>query len=650
MDRPRRVLIIGLDAPIAHRIHDYARRGFLPTFKRLMDGGVYAENYLVPYPTVTPENWTTIATGANIGTHGITGFTIHLPGEDLDKARSAWDTSLCKAEYIWESAERAGMRSIIINWPCSYPATVKGGCQLGGTGLAMNEWRTERGILYRADLSDGQLFTTEDLPFSNKITVRRAAGWRGVNQSAGDLEAELKLRYSICRKAGKAGEELSKVRSPERWYMLIQCRDGCYDRVTVSRSKDVGEALAVLLVGEWSETIIEEFETEDGVVRGAFKLKLLELSRDGRKVSLLVTPICNLNFYTHPKDLSEEVAKVNPLALPSHIFFDGFSWGWYDEETFIELVDMEHKWFVDAATHLMRSREWSLLLIHMHAPDWMYHYAAPLERWDPSSMEYEGRDKAEAYERVELMVYKSIDRAIGKILEEAGEDVLVVIVSDHGARAKGYNFSPIEPLKRAGLLTLKETQGGVSIDLERSKAIPAYGPWIYVNLKGRYSHGIVDPSEYGRVQDEIIDALYSYVDPETGERPVALAVKKRDARLLGLYGDRVGDVIYAVRDDYGGHHGQLPTCEYGIGSLKGLLIMAGPGIKRGYTLKGTVHATDIVPTICQLTGIPLPRDAEGRVIYQALEDHRAATAGGEEAEEGGRKRPGEVLGTFQVES
>jgi arylsulfatase A-like enzyme len=57
-----------------------------------------------------------------------------------------------------------------------------------------------------------------------------------------------------------------------------------------------------------------------------------------------------------------------------------------------------------------------------------------------------------------------------------------------------------------------------------------------------------------------------------------------------------------------------------MGSMRGLLIMAGPGIHQGRTLSRTVWLTDIAPTICYLAEIPIPRQAEGGVIYQALED------------------------------
>jgi arylsulfatase A-like enzyme len=57
-----------------------------------------------------------------------------------------------------------------------------------------------------------------------------------------------------------------------------------------------------------------------------------------------------------------------------------------------------------------------------------------------------------------------------------------------------------------------------------------------------------------------------------------------------------------------------------MGSMKGLLIMAGPGIKKGFSLKRTVWLTDIVPTLCCLLDLPVPRDTEGAIIYQAFED------------------------------
>jgi hypothetical protein len=102
---------------------------------------------------------------------------------------------------------------------------------------------------------------------------------------------------------------------------------------------------------------------------------------------------------------------------------------------------------------------------------------------------------------------------------------------------------------------------------------------------------------------------------------VSLALSKKDARIIGLYGDHIGDVVYALYPWFGGEHGHiLPTAEWGIGSLKGLLTMTGPSIKKGHRLQRTVWLTDIVPTICYLMNLPLPEQTEGAVIYQAFEN------------------------------
>lgn len=118
---PKKALIIGWDSAQPSRLDKHVKDGALPTIKKMMENGVFAENCLVPYPTVTPPNWTTIVTGAWAGTHGITDFHVHKPGDPLDNVHQGFTTEDCQAEYIWESAEKAGKKVIVINYPCSWP-------------------------------------------------------------------------------------------------------------------------------------------------------------------------------------------------------------------------------------------------------------------------------------------------------------------------------------------------------------------------------------------------------------------------------------------------------------------------------------------------------------------------------------------------
>ena len=103
-------------------------------------------------------------------------------------------------------------------------------------------------------------------------------------------------------------------------------------------------------------------------------------------------------------------------------------------------------------------------------------------------------------------------------------------------------------------------------------------------------------------------------------RRVAQYVKDEEAFCF-TYGDGVGDVVYAVREEFSDVHGQvLSTGEWAGGSLRSLAVFSGAGVRHGVVLKRPVSLVDVVPTLCHATGLPLPREAEGAVIHQALDD------------------------------
>jgi predicted AlkP superfamily phosphohydrolase/phosphomutase len=142
---------------------------------------------------------------------------------------------------------------------------------------------------------------------------------------------------------------------------------------------------------------------------------------------------------------------------------------------------------------------------------------------------------------------------------------------------------------------------------------------IFINLAGLEPAGIVSPDEYEATQLEIIDALHAYRDPVTGHSPFALALTNADAEMVNLWGDLVGDVVYALRPEFDGAHGkQLPTAKLGMGGQHCTFVMAGPGVKQAVHLQRQVRAIDVAPTVCYLLGIPMPHQVEGGVVYEAL--------------------------------
>jgi len=131
--------MIGIDGAIPEFIEKFAAEGIIPNMQRLMDQGMFSEVLSAPQAD-TPTNWTTIATGAWPGTHGINSFGFHIEGEAYDQvydmgknlfptvanaSTEYYMNRLSKAEYIWQKAEKAGKKAILINWPGGWPPNVE---------------------------------------------------------------------------------------------------------------------------------------------------------------------------------------------------------------------------------------------------------------------------------------------------------------------------------------------------------------------------------------------------------------------------------------------------------------------------------------------------------------------------------------------
>lgn len=612
--RPQKLVLIGLDAPIVETVERYTAEGVMPTVKSLIEGGTFCANAMAPFPTITPPNWTTIVTGAWDGTHGITCFHVHNPGDPLDQVHQGFTTADCRAEYLWNAAERAGKRSIIINYPTTHPSTLKDGLQVGGHGLAVNEWRTGAGYAEPASVAADFVVATEQLPGAAiQVELREAAGWDNLPPHQRALEAGLVL--ASYRKPVRPVE-------PKSWHICVLDRGDGFDRVLLAPAKDAAGALCSLGVGEWSDTLNDTFVTEAGPREAAFKVKLLRLAPDGSELRLYFTPLCDLDFYTYPDDLSERLRDLRGLPLPGGAF-EAYNLGWVDGKTFVEVQHFQLEWYAACAARLMRDEPWHLFFMHAHATDWLYHALAT--KADPATNP--DADERARCEQIIRGIYASLDQMIGEMVAAAGDDALTIIVSDHGAKASGRPVPLPKILQDAGLMAVKEGEGGKAVAWSQTRAFAQRSCYVYVNLKGRDPQGIVEPGqEYEQVREAIIQALLSYRDPETGRRAITLALRREDARMMGLYSEMVGDVVYAVEPGFGGQHGQqLTTAKFSQGSIQPLLILHGPGIKRGYRLERNAWLADVVPTVCHLMELPMPRDAEGAVLYQALADPDANT-------------------------
>ena len=286
-----------------------------------------------------------------------------------------------------------------------------------------------------------------------------------------------------------------------------------------------------------------------------------------------------------------------------------------DDDTYFEVLDYHHQRLADVATHLAANNDWDVLMVESHAPDYASHFF--LSQAD----EISGAAPETIHRCLEGLrrTYESVDQMIGRVVEQADEDTVVLICSDHGGTPNQFRAVDIEQVLEETGFIVKDANG--AIDWTKTRAVNVGLVHVFINLAGREPNGIVAPEDYEATQRELIAALHTYKDAETGRHPFTLAVTRADAEMFNLHSDLVGDVVYALRPEFDGAHGkQLPSVSFGIGGQHSTFILSGAGVQQGVALQGQVRVVDVAPTLCYLLGLPMPDKVEGGVVYEALTD------------------------------
>ncbi|MCP5101821.1 MAG: nucleotide pyrophosphatase, partial [bacterium] len=146
------------------------------------------------------------------------------------------------------------------------------------------------------------------------------------------------------------------------------------------------------------------------------------------------------------------------------------------------------------------------------------------------------------------VVYKAMDDFLGELLPKLTDDDLLMIVSDHGFNSAKREFHLNSWLQKEGYLVLKDgkkTSGKWYADVDWSKS-RAYGQGLnglFLNIKGREKHGVVNAGkETEALKEEIKRKLINVTDEKTGN-PVMKAVYKREELYKGPYVRNAPDVV-----------------------------------------------------------------------------------------------------------
>lgn len=649
-DMDKKILFLGLDAAMPDLVKKFVDEGNMPNTARLMDQGVFTRLETV-FPPLTAAAWTAIVSGAGAGTNGVPSLMVKHPGEDLDFWHTSFDRNEVLCETLWDVAKRLGKKTALINWPVTFPLgaiTEEDGVQLAGSlnppfrYFYMPLW----------DVASSAVFSNKRLRCNQipgraiQVQTKEAEGWINLPASHRPvLEFEITVPPTYVE--GYKLHVLIYASTPEG-----------YDRMLISETKDASKALTDIAAGDYGPWIVKNFKARDYRRDGRFRFQILELSRDGKEFKLYQSAINMAEPYSVPRSLSREVEAVAGAYMEVDdpwAFMDG----WMDDRTYLEQLGLHADWWGKATKYVLENNEWDLAFSWVGTIDHIEHVL--YSGIEPKARVYDP-DRADWCMNMIRRTYMQVDANIGRILEGIDLDnTYVVLISDHGMTHLDWNPYVKEHLRLNGLLEYvldltNDDPSNLSINWQKTKCHPLEPchAHIFINLKGRDPKGIVEPEDYEKVQQEIIRALYSMKDPETGESVVALAITKQESGTLGIFEgpgyDRVGDVIYAWKPGYMSHpfiyrtsvkyrdgteriisnpelyepavlcgnftgvHLALPS----LHDMHALMIMAGPGVSK-YERRYPAKIIDVAPTISKILDIDVPRDAEGGVLYDIID-------------------------------
>jgi predicted AlkP superfamily phosphohydrolase/phosphomutase len=369
------------------------------------------------------------------------------------------------------------------------------------------------------------------------------------------------------------------------------------------------------------------------------------------------TPRTQDTVITYPPDLADHVPadlrSEIKVALPTNKF--------ERSRRFIEEWEDVMEGRRRLLGYLMTERPWDLFMHVFSITDTAAHVF-----WtyvDPAHPNYY-KPEGETYREAFLRGYETCDQILGEMMELAGSDTTVLVLSDHGfgsvrprqyvfqrlmkggyVRGKGksslqrrllqlavgaYNRFPIlrewaknlQPSNREVVKnTLRRAQllpNTRNIDYTRSKVVPAnFGLRMWVNEQGRFAQGIVPSDQREALLAELSDFLTADRDKVTG-RPIIARTYRGSELYHGPYAAKGPDLVIEYANFYdpaGSHHPENPFLEGGH-TLDGIFLAYGPDVQAVHLQPANL--IDVAPTILQLFDQPIPPDMDGHVLTEAF--------------------------------
>ena len=685
MAKASKVAVLGIDAMDPRLTRKYIDMGIMPNTKKLLEAGAAREDLVLlgALPTVTPPQWTTLATGAYPSTHGITAF--YRQGGDLDMVNLNFDSTKCHAEQMWNVTAEAGKKTLVWHWPGSaWPPSsdsenlhVVDGTSPGGVNMSSAQVDGEF-IVMASDKNETIEYRSGAMTDAKVPCVVTGLGDDKPKQKSGGMaslmqrkmEDGFRLYIVNPNKDGQGGSNaipadiaFSSIKPAEKWAaeipadakefvillsgglirrpaLILKGEDGKYDHIAIYKNKKQLEPMVTIKNREYVRDIVDDCMKGDDMIKASRDMRVLEIAEDGSKVKMWVSASMNIeaDMMWHPRALYKEI--VDNVGYPSPCSTLGFG----DFELIYDCMHQcwEHvaDFQADSLNYLMENNDYEVVFSHFHAPDLQKHmFIRDLAKGTENTT-------AEQYEFIMQEIYRQTDRYLGKFMHFLDKGWTLMVVSDHaqvcpkyGLRGLGDTGCNIQIMEELGY-TVREVNPETGkkkrrMDWTKTTAVANREMHIYLNIKGRNQHtvkdadgneviidGLIDPADQYEWEEKIITDLYNIKDKETGKRIIAWALRNKDAIALGLGGPDSGDIIYCMAEGYEHDHDDSMATALGEcdTSAGPIFLAAGPGIKKGVYTDRMIRQVDVAPTIASIMGLRMPAQCEGAPIYQIIED------------------------------
>ncbi len=481
-----RALIIGFDSFDPALFESFTAQGKLLNLQKLAQTGGYSR-LQVSSPPQTEVSWTSIATGADPGTHGIFDL-VHRDPKTYAPYVSILPTQTgplgtqfvppYKAHTLFEEAIDQGYPATSLWWPAMFPARPESTVRML-PGLGTPDIRGQLGV--------GSLYTASSEPAreGQKTPIEPLTGSANVYQG--------QFKGPLTKQKGAV--------VPAQTEFQLDLLDEKQARLSFQKQS------VDLLLGQWSPILEVSFKTGWMVNVHALTRAILTSTHPVRLyfLPLQIHPLHALWRYASPQSFVKKTWQACGPFL---------SLGWPQDTTGLEDGCISDEQFLALCEDIFAARE---RILSYQFQDFREGVLASI---------FDDLDRVQHMfrrDRPDVVAgwYEKLDQFVGRTLQTleglGGEKVNLLVLSDHGFADFRYKVHLNHWLADRGYLVTKEgaTEKNLSaVDWAETTAYAVGLNSLYINLKGREGQGIVPLEQVEQTLSKVKAELSSWQGPD----------------------------------------------------------------------------------------------------------------------------------------